>query len=204
MHFQKVAILYEYSDASYWRAPGSVSNFLFNPVLSSPSPLIFNNSSESMVASFTFLGTLSISNARCTHQPWTRKLSKGYISYGSKFRLPQAILLQLYTATVGNISTSAITIQSGVAATRDNRKLQCTIRMAEKIFSCSLSTVEVLYITSTKRRPGKIMGDTFHPAIYLFQKLPSGKWFCFLVSKTEPHWNSSFPVEISCSECYYE
>lgn len=73
----------------------------------------------------------------------------------------------------------------------------CLQRTAEAATHyCSLS-LEDLYIARIKRRAGIIISDTSHAANYLFQKLPSGKRFRSLITKTTRHRDPFFPLAIS-------
>lgn len=97
------------------------------------------------------------------------------LNNSSEIQLSLIILVQFYTHSVVRIP---ITIQFDAAFSREKRT-------TVEVFSCGPSSVEDLYLGRAKTwRKRKMFRDTFHLANYLFQNLPSGKWFWSLITKT--------------------
>ncbi|KAJ8364693.1 hypothetical protein SKAU_G00135240 [Synaphobranchus kaupii] len=85
---------------------------------------------------------------------------------------------------------------------KDKGRLQRIIRSAEKVIGCNLPSLldlyryQYQYHSRTRKRAGQISGDPSHPCHHLFQRLPSGKRFQSIKTKTSRHLNSFFPMEV--------
>ena len=112
-----------------------------------------------------------------------------------KFHLPRTMLVNLYTAIIRSIITSAI-IWFPAAAAKDKAKLQRVIRSAERVIGCPLPPLEALFRSRALRRARKIMSDPAHPGHSLFVPLPSGRRLQAIKTAKARHWNSFFPTVI--------
>src|SRR4029434_1555413 len=59
---------------------------------------------------------------------------------------------------------------------------------------CDLLSFLDLFHSRTSKRAGKIIADPSHPGQHLFQRLPSGRRFRAIKTKTSRHLNSFFPT----------
>ncbi|KAL0195514.1 hypothetical protein M9458_009086, partial [Cirrhinus mrigala] len=64
-----------------------------------------------------------------------------------KFNLLQELLKQFYSAVIESVLCTSITVWFGSATKSDTRRLQRTVRTAERIIGAPLPTLEELYIS---------------------------------------------------------
>ncbi len=114
-----------------------------------------------------------------------------------KFNLPQAHMTQFYSAVIESVLCSSITVWFGSASKSDIRRLQRTVRTAERIIGVHLPSLQDLYYSRVKKRGGNIITDPSHPGHDLFALLPSGRRYRSLCTRTSRHKNSFFPYAIS-------
>ncbi len=91
------------------------------------------------------------------------------------FNLPQAHMTQFYSAVIESVLCSSITVWFGSASKSDIRRLQRTVRTAERIIGVHLPSLQDLYYSRVKKRAGNIITDPSHPGHDLFALLPSGR-----------------------------
>ena len=113
-----------------------------------------------------------------------------------KFNMPRKVMVEFYTATIESILTSSITVWFAASTAKDKGRLQRIIRSAEKVIGCDLPALLDLFHSRTSRRAGKIIAEPSHPGHHLFQRLPSGKRFRAIRTKTSRHLNSFFPMAV--------
>ncbi len=94
-------------------------------------------------------------------------------------------------------TASSITVWFGSASKSDIRRLQRTVRTAERIIGVHLPSLQDLYYSRVKKRAGNIITDPSHPGHDLFALLPSGRRYRSLCTRTSRHKNSFFPYAIS-------
>ncbi len=80
------------------------------------------------------------------------------------------------------------------ASKSDIRRLQRTVRTAERIIGVHLPSLQDLYYSRVKKRAGNIITDPSHPGHDLFALLPSGRRYRSLCTRTSRHKNSFFPL----------
>ncbi len=114
-----------------------------------------------------------------------------------KFNLPQELLKHFYSAIIESVLCSSITVQFGSATKTDIRRLQRTVRTAERIIGAPLPNLQDLYISRVMKMAKKVTLDLSHPAHSLFELLPSGRRYRSPSTKTARHKNSFFPQAIS-------
>ncbi len=68
-----------------------------------------------------------------------------------KFNLPQAHMTQFYSAVIESVLCSSITVWFGSASKSDIRRLQRTVRTAERIIGVHLPSLQDLYYSRVKR-----------------------------------------------------
>ncbi len=76
-----------------------------------------------------------------------------------KFNLPQAHMTQFYSAVIESVLCSSITVWFGSASKSDIRRLQRTVRTAERIIGVHLASLQDLYYSRVKKRAGNIITD---------------------------------------------
>ncbi len=69
-----------------------------------------------------------------------------------KFNLPQAHMTQFYSAVIESVLCSSITVWFGSASKSDIRRLQRTVRTAERIIGVHLPSLQDLYYSRVKKR----------------------------------------------------
>ncbi|KAI2658156.1 putative RNA-directed DNA polymerase from transposon BS [Labeo rohita] len=164
-------------------------------------PLTTMNSTVAGVDSFKFLGTNVSQDLKWDiHIDSTVKKAQQrlyFLRQLKKFNLPQALMTQFYSAVIESVLCSSITVWFGAASKSDIRRLQQTVRTAERIIGVHLPNLQDLYISRVKKRAGNIIQDPSHPGHNLFALLPSGRRYRSLSTKTSRHKNSFFPNAIS-------
>ncbi|KAK3513270.1 hypothetical protein QTP70_009688 [Hemibagrus guttatus] len=109
-------------------------------------PLTIMNSTVPTVESFRFLGT-TISQWD-THIDATIKKAQQrlyFLRQLRKFNLPQELLTQFYSAVIESVLCTSITVWFGSVTKSDIRRLQRTVRTAERIIGAPLPTLQELY-----------------------------------------------------------
>ena len=164
-------------------------------------PLTIMNSTVEAVESFRFLGsTISQDLKWANHIDSIVKKAQQrlyFLRQLKKFNLPQELLIQFYSAVIESVLSTSITVWFGSATKSDIRRLQRTVRTAERIIGAPLPTLQDLYSSRVRKRAGKIITDSTHPGHPLFELLPSGRRHRSLATRTSRHRNSFFPQAIS-------
>ena len=163
-------------------------------------PLIMCDSPVNTVESFRFLGTIMAQDLRWAENI-TSTIKKAqqrmfFLRQLKKFNMPQKVMVEFYTAIIESILTSSITIWFAASTAKDKGRLQRIIRSAEKVIGCDLPSLLDLFHSRTSKRACKIIADPSHPGHHLFQRLPSGRRFRAIKTKTLRHLNSFFPTAV--------
>ncbi len=163
-------------------------------------PLTIMNSTVTAVESFRFLGTTISQDLKWdNHIDSIAKKAQQrlyFLRQLRKFNLPQELLIQ-YSAIIESVLCSSITVWFGSATKTDIRRLQRTVRTAERIIGAPLPSLQELYTSRVRKRAKKVTLDPSHPAHSLFGLLPSGRRYRSLSTKTARHKNSFFPQAVS-------
>ncbi|KAK3569652.1 hypothetical protein QTP86_002651 [Hemibagrus guttatus] len=118
-------------------------------------PLTIMNSTVPTVASFRFLGTTISQDLKWdTHIDATIKKAQQrlyFLRQLRKFNLPQELLIHFYSAVIESVLCTSITVWFGSATKSDMRRLQRTVRSAERIIGAPLPTLQELYTSRYKR-----------------------------------------------------
>ncbi len=164
-------------------------------------PLIITNSTVTTMESFRFLGTTISQDLKWdTHTDSIVKKAQQrlyFLHQLKKFNLPQVLLKQFYSAIIETVLCSSITVWFGSATKQDIRRLQRTVRTAERIIGAPLTILQELYTSRVRKRAKKVTLNPSHPAHSLFELLLSGRRYRALSTKTTRHKNSFFPQAIS-------
>ncbi len=154
-------------------------------------------STVTAVESFKFLGTTISQDLKWdSHIDIVKKAQQRlyFLRQLKKFNLPQAQMTQLYLAVIESVLCSSITVWFGSANKSDIRRLQRTVRTAERIIGVHLPNLQDLYNSRVKKRAGNIITDPSHPGHNLFALLPSGRRYRSLCTRTSRHKkNKKFP-----------
>ncbi len=163
-------------------------------------PLTILNSTVTAVESFRFLGTTISQNLKWDiHIDSIVKKAQQrlyFLRQLRKYKLPQELLKQFYSAIIESVLCTSITVWFSSATKSDLRRLQRVVRTAERIIGTTLPTLQELYSSRVSKRAGKITLDPSHPAHSLFELLPSGRRYRALSTRTTRHRNSFFPQAI--------
>ncbi|KAI2650743.1 putative RNA-directed DNA polymerase from transposon BS [Labeo rohita] len=164
-------------------------------------PLSIMNNTVAAVDSFRFLGTNISQDLKWDiHIDFIVKKAQQrlyFLRQLKKCNLPQALMTQFYSAVIESVLCSSITVWFWAASKSDIRRLQRTVRTAERIIGVHLPNLQELYISRVKKQAGNIVKDPSHPGHNLFALLPSGRCYRSLSTKTSRHKNSFFPNAIS-------
>ncbi len=113
-----------------------------------------------------------------------------------KFNLPQELLIQFCSAIIESVLCTSITVWFSSATKSDLRRLRRVVRTAEWIIGTTLPILQELYLSRESKRAENITLDPSHPAHSLFERLPSGRRYRALSTRTTRHRNSFFPQAI--------
>ncbi len=94
-----------------------------------------------------------------------------FLSQLRKVNLPQELLKQFYSAIIESLLCSSITIWFCSATKTDIRRLQRTVRSAERIIGARQLNLQDLYVCRVRKRAKKVTLDPSHPAHSLFERL---------------------------------
>ncbi|KAL0181742.1 hypothetical protein M9458_024148, partial [Cirrhinus mrigala] len=112
-------------------------------------PLSIMDSTVAAVETFKFLGSIISRDLKWdTHiDSITKKAQQRlyFLRQLKKFNLPQELLKQFYSAVIESVLCTSITVWFGSATKSDTRRLQRTVRTAERIISASQPTLQELY-----------------------------------------------------------
>ncbi|KAK3513377.1 hypothetical protein QTP70_014205 [Hemibagrus guttatus] len=149
-----------------------------------PPPTIMN-STVPTVESFRFLGTTISQDLKWdTHIDSIIKKAQQtlyFLRQLRKFNLPQELLTQFYSAVIESVLCMSITVWFGSATKSDMRRLQRTVRTAERIIGAPLPTLQELYTSRMRKRAQK---TTLDPSHLLFDLLPSGRRYRAATTRT--------------------
>uniref|UniRef100_A0A8C1IM46 Reverse transcriptase domain-containing protein n=1 Tax=Cyprinus carpio TaxID=7962 RepID=A0A8C1IM46_CYPCA len=161
-------------------------------------PLTIMNSTVAAVESFRFVGTTISQDLKWDDHidSIVKKAQQRlyFLRQLRKFNLPQELLKQFYSAVIESVLCTSITVWFGSATKSDIRRLQRTVRTAERIIGAPLPTLQEMYTSRVRKRAQKITLDPSHPSYPLFELLPSGRRF--RVANTRTVKNSFFPQAI--------
>ncbi len=149
------------------------------------------------VESFRFLGT-TISQDLKWDNPIDSIAKKAqqrlyFLHQLRKFNLPQELRKQFYFAIIESVLCSSITVWFGSATKTDIRRLQRTVRTAERIIGAPLPSLQELYTSSMRKMAMKVTLDPSNPVYSLFDLLSFGRCYRSLSTKTTRHKNSFSP-----------
>ncbi|KAL0173659.1 hypothetical protein M9458_029627, partial [Cirrhinus mrigala] len=163
-------------------------------------PLSIMDSTVAAVETFKFLGSIISRDLKWdTHIDSIAKKAQQrlyFLRQLKKFNLPQELLKQFYSAVIESVLCTSITVWFGSATKSDTRRLQRTVRTAERIIGAPLPTLQELYTSRVRKRAQKITLDPSHPCYPLFELLPSGRRYRATNTRTARHKNSFFPRAI--------
>ncbi|KAI2648710.1 putative RNA-directed DNA polymerase from transposon BS [Labeo rohita] len=163
-------------------------------------PLSIMDSTVAAVETLKFLGSIISRDLKWdTHTQSTAKKAQQRLYFLRQLRksnLPQELLKQFYSAVIESVLCTSITVWFGSATKSDTRRLQRTVRTAERIIGAPLPTLQELYTSRVRKRAQKITLDPSHPCHPLFELLSSGRRYRATNTRTTRHKNSFFPRAI--------
>ncbi len=163
-------------------------------------PLTIMDSTVAAVESFRFLGTIISQDLKWdNHDDSIVKKAQQRLYFPRqlrKFNLPQELLKQFYSAIIESVLCSSITVWFGSATKTDIKRLQRTVRTAERIIGAPLPSLQERYTSRVRKRAKKVTLDPSHPAHSLFELLPSGRRYSATSTKTARQKNIFPPGRI--------
>ncbi|KAL6108711.1 uncharacterized protein ACO6RY_11995 [Pungitius sinensis] len=107
-----------------------------------PSPLTLCDSPVTAVDSFSFLSSIIIQDLKweLNISSITKKAQQRmfFLRELREYNLPKTMMVHFYTAIMGSILCSSITVWYAAATAKDKGRLQCVIRSAERVIGCNL------------------------------------------------------------------
>ncbi|KAL0194049.1 hypothetical protein M9458_012345, partial [Cirrhinus mrigala] len=112
-------------------------------------PLSIMDSTVAAAETFKFLGSIISRDLKWdAHMDSIAKKAQQrlyFLRQLRKFKLPQELLKQFYTAVIKSVLCTSITVWFGSATKSDTRRLQRTVQTAERIIGAPLPTLQELY-----------------------------------------------------------
>ncbi len=102
-----------------------------------------------------------------------------------KFNLLQELLIQFYSAIIESVLCSSITVWFGSATKTDIRRLQRTVRTAERIIGAPLPSLQELYTSRVRKRAKKVTLEPLTPS--------SLSLYCCPLAGATDHWAQKQP-----------
>ncbi len=159
------------------------------------------NSTVTAVESFRFLGTTISQDLKWDNHvdSIVKKAQQRlfFLRQLKKLNLPPAHMTQFYSAVIESVLCSSITVWFGSASKSDIRRMQRTVRTADRIIGVHLPSLQDLYNSRVKKRAANIITNPSHPRHNLFTLFPSSRHYRSLCTRTSRHKNSFFPHAIS-------
>ena len=163
-------------------------------------PLTINGQEVEIVDKFKFLGT-TISqdlkweeNARSAAKKANQRLH--FLRQLKKFRASSKILMLFYRATIESVLAFSLSVWFGNATRDDKKMLESVIKNASKIVGTVPPSLDEIYQSRVQKRAEKIIKDCSHPAHQFFERMPSGRRFRSMITKTHRFRNSFVPSAI--------
>lgn len=165
-----------------------------------PTPLYINGDCVERVLDYKFLGTYISSDLT-----WTRNTTAAvkkaqqrlhFLRILKQNHLQEKLLLSFYRCSIESVLTYCISVWYASCSAADRRDLQRIINTAQKIIGCPLSSLEVLSCSYCINGATRILKDPSHPGHHLFNRLPSGRRFRSIKSRTNRLKNSFYPRAI--------
>ncbi len=160
-------------------------------------PLIIMDSTVAEVESFSVLGTTISQDLKWDNHidSIVKKAQQRLylLRLLRKFNLPQDLLKQFYSAIIESVLCSSITVWFGSATKADIKRLQRTVRTAERMIGAPLPSLQDIYISRVIKRAKTVTLDPSHPAHSFFERLPSGRHYRSHSIKITRHKNRFSP-----------
>ena len=85
----------------------------------------------------------------------------------------------------------------GSSSAADRKSLQRIIKTAHNIINQQLPTMDTIFNSRCLQKTHNILKDSYHPANYLFELLPSGKRYRSIRTRTTRFINSFYPKAVT-------
>ncbi|KAL0150918.1 hypothetical protein M9458_053837 [Cirrhinus mrigala] len=165
-------------------------------------PLYINEEMVERVSCFKFLGTHISEDLSWTKNimALVKKAQKRlyFLRMLRKVNLPQRLLVSFYSCSIESILTYGMLVWYGSSTAADKKALQRVIKTAQNIIAKQqLPTLENIFTSRCLQKIHNILKDTYHPAHHLFERLPSGKRYRVIKTRTTRFKNSFYPKAIT-------
>uniref|UniRef100_A0A3B3SGG7 Reverse transcriptase domain-containing protein n=1 Tax=Paramormyrops kingsleyae TaxID=1676925 RepID=A0A3B3SGG7_9TELE len=157
-------------------------------------PLIINGDCVGRVSDSRFLGvTISKDLTWGAHTSEVVKKAQKrlyFLRVLRKNHIPEKLLVSFYRCTVESIMVYSCTVAQ-------RKELHRIIEVPQRIVGCPLPSLEELHSSCCLRNAKKDFQDPSHPGYVLFERLPSGRRFRSIKTKTNRLRNSFYPTAIT-------
>uniref|UniRef100_A0A669BZP0 Reverse transcriptase domain-containing protein n=1 Tax=Oreochromis niloticus TaxID=8128 RepID=A0A669BZP0_ORENI len=164
------------------------------------STLYIDGEEVERVESFKFLG-VHISadltwSTNISHQVGKAQQRLYFLRKLRQVQLPQRLLVNFYRSTIESLLTYCCTLWFNCCTAEDKRKLQRVVRAAERAIGTSLTPLRDIYTGRLQQKASITIKDPSHPGHSLFSRLPSGKHYRSIRSKTNRLNRSFYPQAV--------
>ena len=164
-------------------------------------PLHINGEAVERVSSFKFLGThISENLSWAINTTAIVKKAQQWLYFLRTLRkvnLSQQHLRSFYRCSIESVLTYGILSWYGSSSAADRKSLQRIIKTAQNIINQQLPTMDTIFNSRCLQKTHNIMKDSYHPANYLFELLPSGKRYRSIRTRTTRFINSFYPKAVT-------
>ena len=173
----------------------------FRKVQPDHAPLLIKNKTVETVDDFKFLG-LIISNDLKWKKNTEKNVKKAqqrlyFLRRLKKFGLKTNILVEFYRAVIESVLTFGITVWYGNLSKSEALALNRIVKTASKIIGADLPSLDETYSKRLLKRAKSISRDESHPAFDFFEKLPSGRRYRMIKTRTNRFAHSFFPKAVA-------
>ena len=159
-------------------------------------PLTISSEVVERVSTFKFLGvTLAEDLSWGTHIASAVGKAQQRLFFLRKLRsyhIPRPLLVNFYNCAISSVLTYGFLVWYSSSSKADQQALQRVVKTAGKITGMPLPEISTIYTTRCLQRVQNILRDSHHPAYHLFQRLPSGRRYRALQSRTKRLANSLY------------
>ena len=164
-------------------------------------PLHINGETVERVSSFKFLGihipenlSWAINTTAIVKKAQQRLY---FLRTLRKVNLSQQHLRSFYRCSIESVLTYGILPWYGSSSAADRKSLQRIIKTAQNIINQQLPTMDTIFNSRCLQKTHNILKDSYHPANYLFELLPSGKRYRSIRTRTTRFINSFYPKAVT-------
>ena len=166
----------------------------------SHSPLLIGGEEVERVSNFKFLG-VTVADDLSWRTNITSAVGKAqqrlfYLRKLKRAKLPQGLMVNFYHCAVESVLTYGLLVWFSSCTRAEKEALHRVVKAAGRIIGKSLPEISTVFTSRCLRRVNNILKDQVHPAHHLFQRLPSGRRYRSIRSRSSRLTKSFYPQAV--------